>query len=145
MVLCPQLQWSSGVTVYYVSALYNGKAVIRPYASGAVIPAKTPVLVECSSSSAANNQIELLTSTASAPTHNLLKGVFFDYTYGDYIRNVSFVVQNLFHQAADRTFVINNKYFHFPVIFIPQIIGRRPLPPNIWQISDKFLSLSNFF
>lgn len=76
---------SSGVTVYYVSALYNGKAVIRPYASSAVIPAKTPVLVECSSSSAANNQIELLTSTASAPTDNLLKGVFFDYSYGDYI------------------------------------------------------------
>lgn len=75
---------SSGLTVYYVSGIFNGKAVIKPYAAGETIPAETPVLVESSSSSAANNKVELLVSTAAAPADNLLKGVFFNYTYDDY-------------------------------------------------------------
>lgn len=75
---------SPGVAVYYVCAIADGKTVLKPFAAGVTIPAETPVLVECTSPSAANNKVELLVSTAAAPKDNLLRGVFFNYTYDDY-------------------------------------------------------------
>ena len=76
---------SSGLKVYYVSGIFKGRAVIKPYAAGATIPAETPVLVESTSQTAADNKVELLVSADAAPKDNLLRGVFFNYTYGDYV------------------------------------------------------------
>lgn len=86
---------SSGLTIYYVSTLFNGQAVLKPYAADAVIPAETPVVVEASSSKATDNRVELLTNTTTAPKDNLLKGVFFNYTYGEI--NVAPSSSNRYH------------------------------------------------
>ena len=86
---------SSGLTIYYVSTLFNGQAVLKPYAADAVIPAETPVVVEASSSKATDNRVELLTYTTTAPKDNLLKGVFFNYTYGEI--NVAPSSSNRYH------------------------------------------------
>ncbi len=76
---------SSGLKVYYVAGIFQGRAVIKPYAAGTTIPAETPILVESASPTAANNKVELLVSAEAAPKDNLLRGVFFNYTYGDYV------------------------------------------------------------
>lgn len=76
---------SSGVKVYYVSNLFwKGYAVTKEFGQGDIVPAQTPVVVECSSSNSANNQVELVVNTASAPSQNYLRGVFFNYFFNNY-------------------------------------------------------------
>lgn len=67
-----------GMKVWYISLVDETAAVIKEF-SGSVVPAKTPVLIECSSNSAADNKIELVYSYAAGPSDNLLKGNFFNY------------------------------------------------------------------
>lgn len=72
---------SSGVKVYYVSDIWRGNAVIRQVADGTVVPAATPVFVECSSSSSSSNQVQPVLQSATALSGNLLRGVYFRYYY----------------------------------------------------------------
>lgn len=73
---------SDGITVYYVSNLYKGNAVIKAFDKGDVIPAATPVLIECASANAADNKIQPVINTAAAPSDNQLTGVYFRYKWG---------------------------------------------------------------
>lgn len=71
---------SSGMKVYYVSEfLYNNTAVNVVEASeGTVIPASTPVFIECSSSDFSNNRIDIVDETGSAlSSNNILSGYYF--------------------------------------------------------------------
>lgn len=77
---------SSGVKVYYISNIFNNKAVTREFSQGDVVPGATPLLVECSSSDASNNQIQPVLQTASAPSTNYLCGVYFNYYFNRYNR-----------------------------------------------------------
>ena len=69
---------SSGMKVYYISSVdkKNGIAVIKEITSD-IIPAKTPVIIECSSSQSSNNKIMPVVNSAATPTDNLLAGVYF--------------------------------------------------------------------
>ena len=67
----------SGMKVWYVYIVDGIAAVIKEF-EGNVVPAKTPVLIECSSDSPADNKLDLVYSYAPAPGDNLLKGVFFN-------------------------------------------------------------------
>jgi len=68
---------SNGMKAYYVTNVdcENGCAVVSEV--DGVIPSATPLIVECSSEEPSDNKLNLLTSTAKAPSDNKLKGVYF--------------------------------------------------------------------
>lgn len=73
---------SSGVKVYYISNLFwKDNAVTREFGQGDIIPGSTPVLVECSSPNAMDNQIQPVLQSVTAPSQNYLRGVFFNYFF----------------------------------------------------------------
>lgn len=83
---------SSGMKVYYVSALINDNSAVtvNEVADGAVIPASTPVFIECSSSSYSNNRIDIVNESGSTLSGNILNGYYFcnQKNEGDPHRNV---------------------------------------------------------
>lgn len=67
----------AGMKVWYIFKVDGIAAVIKEF-EGDVVPAKTPVLIECLSDNPADNKLDLVYSYASAPGDNILKGVFFN-------------------------------------------------------------------
>lgn len=71
---------SPGINIYYICNVDRGSAVYKPV-TGEVIPAGTPLLIECASNDPANNKIEPLAPVTSTFSDNLLKGVYFNYYF----------------------------------------------------------------
>lgn len=71
---------SSGMKAYTVSEIDNdiSAAVIKEITSD-IIPARTPVLIECSSADVSNNRLDIIKSTVSPIGGNKLAGNFFNY------------------------------------------------------------------
>ncbi len=72
---------SSGIVAYYIdksdiAADGTGYAELKQVTSSTV-PAATPVIMQCSSLQASGNKLNPVSSTASSPSDNLLKGVYF--------------------------------------------------------------------
>lgn len=74
---------SNGMKAYYISSTSGDEATLVEITSS-VIPARTPVIIECSSSSASDNRLNLHTSGGSSVSGNILKGVFFCNPYRPY-------------------------------------------------------------
>lgn len=70
--------YSPGMKAYYVSKVTPEAVVIREV-QGNVIPRNTPIIVECSASSASGNRVELYHETPAALTDNQLAGQYFCY------------------------------------------------------------------
>lgn len=69
--------YSSGVKFYIISKVENGVAVIKPLSG--VVPAATPVIVECSKPLATDNRLNIGPSGSKADVSgNKLGGVYFD-------------------------------------------------------------------
>ena len=68
---------SSGLKAYIISKVDQqlNMAVLKELTG--VIPAMTPVIIECPSAQATSNRLELVESSAKAPSDNQLGGVFF--------------------------------------------------------------------
>lgn len=67
---------SAGMKAYYVSKVDGDIAVIKEVTTS-VIPASTPVLIECSSANQSDNRLNLLTGSQAQPSDNQLDGVYF--------------------------------------------------------------------
>ena len=67
---------SSGMKVYYISRVYRNAAILAE-ATG-VIPASTPVFIECSSSGHSGNRINIGGTPSATITSNQLGGVYFN-------------------------------------------------------------------
>ena len=67
---------SSGMKAYYVNSISNTKYTISEITSE-VIPAETPVIIECSSNNPADCKIEPLLGSYGAISGNKLQGVYF--------------------------------------------------------------------
>ncbi len=67
---------SSGMKAYYISKIDGSIAVLKEIETD-VIPANTPVIIECSSLDKSNNRLNLLAGSYSAISNNKLKGVYF--------------------------------------------------------------------
>ena len=69
---------SAGMKVYYIKKVDTefGIAVMEEITSD-IIPAATPVIIECSSATASENKIMPVTGGGSNPAANLLDGVYF--------------------------------------------------------------------
>lgn len=71
---------SSGMKAYTISDIDNSiSAAIIKEVTTDIIPARTPVLIECSSSDISNNRLDILKSNASPISGNKLSGNFFNY------------------------------------------------------------------
>ena len=67
---------SSGMKAYYVSKVDGDIAVLSEVTTD-VIPASTPLIIECSSADKSDNRLNLLTGKYNAVSGNVLKGVYF--------------------------------------------------------------------
>ena len=74
---------SSGMKAYYISSTSGDEATLVEITSS-IIPARTPVIIECSSSSASDNRLNLFSSGGTSVSGNILKGVFFSNPYRAY-------------------------------------------------------------
>ena len=77
-------QLREGLKAYYIDQHNYSKNIAEPIAelkeiTDGKIPASTPVIIECSSSSVANNKVTLLNETISPITGNELKGRIFSF------------------------------------------------------------------
>lgn len=79
---------AEGMKMYYVSKTDNkyGIAVIKEL-TGDVVPAATPLVIECPSAEVSGNKVELVESAGGKPSDNLLTGVYFDYAETTYHTN----------------------------------------------------------
>lgn len=69
---------SEGLNVYYVSKVDAQKGMVVYKQVNGLVPANSPVFVDCPSRSHAENLIEFTTATASALPSNQLRGVYFN-------------------------------------------------------------------
>ena len=69
--------YSEGMKVWYISKT-DPECVVISELKSKVIPARTPVIIECSSKYPTNNRLDLKYSYASGPADNVLKGVYFN-------------------------------------------------------------------
>lgn len=67
----------SGMKAYYISKIdeYRGLAVYKELTG--TVPAKTPVLIECSSAEVENNKVTPVVNSMAVPSDNKAKGVYF--------------------------------------------------------------------
>ena len=89
--------YSDGMKGFYINIVDKDLhvAVIQEIGANKTdIPASMPILVKCSSANPSNNRLDIHTSTATAPTDNLLTGVYFcnvkrqlTNPHNDYVRN----------------------------------------------------------
>lgn len=68
---------SEGMTVWYISTVDKEGVVVKKITDD-IIPARTPVFIECASSDPSSNRLELVYSYAAGPDDNKLKGVYFN-------------------------------------------------------------------
>ena len=67
---------SSGMRALYISELKSSGAAIYKENKG-IVPAKTPVIIECSSKDPAKNKLKIEATSPSSIKDNLLTGVYF--------------------------------------------------------------------
>ncbi len=67
--------YSSGMKAYKVTKVDGALAVYSEITG--TVPAGTPVIVSCSSTAATSNRLSIVDKTTTAPSDNLLKGVYF--------------------------------------------------------------------
>lgn len=67
---------SSGMRALYISELKSSGAAIYKEIKG-IVPAKTPVIIECSSKDPAKNKLKIEATSPSCIKDNLLTGVYF--------------------------------------------------------------------
>ncbi len=79
--------YSSGIKSYYVKNVENGIVVIDEISG--TVPSDTPVIIECSSTEATNNRLNI-GGSASAVSGNKLKGVYFCNHNGSHINRVEY-------------------------------------------------------
>ena len=67
---------STGMRALYINKIQSSGTATYKVIDG-VVPAKTPVIIECSSASPADNKLQIETASPAAITDNLLTGVYF--------------------------------------------------------------------
>lgn len=67
---------SEGIKVYYVDGVHEGQFQLNEITDD-IKPGATPLVFKCSSNDPANNKIQPVYTTTTAPTDNKLKGTYF--------------------------------------------------------------------
>lgn len=67
----------TGMKAYYINKVIENEGVVIIKELTGTIPAKTPVLIECSSTDISKNQITPVLNSVAVPSDNVAKGVYF--------------------------------------------------------------------
>lgn len=67
----------AGMKAYYINKVIEKEGVVIIKELTGTIPAKTPVLIECSSTDISKNQITPVRNSVAVPSDNVAKGVYF--------------------------------------------------------------------
>ena len=67
----------AGMKAYYINKVIEKEGVVIIKELTGTIPAKTPVLIECSSTAISKNQITPVLNSVAVPSDNVAKGVYF--------------------------------------------------------------------
>lgn len=67
----------AGMKAYYINKVIEEEGVVIIKELTGTIPAKTPVLIECSSTDISKNQITPVLNSVAVPSDNVAKGVYF--------------------------------------------------------------------
>ena len=67
----------AGMKAYYINKVIEKEGVVIIKELTGTIPAKTPVLIECSSTDISKNQITPVPNSVAVPSDNVAKGVYF--------------------------------------------------------------------
>ena len=67
----------AGMKAYYINKVIEKEGVVIIKELTGTIPAKTPVLIECSSTDISKNQITPVLNSVAVPSDNVAKGVYF--------------------------------------------------------------------
>ena len=67
----------TGMKAYYINKVIENEGVVIIKELTGTIPAKTPVLIECSSTDISKNQITPVLNSDAVPSDNVAKGVYF--------------------------------------------------------------------
>lgn len=67
----------TGMKAYYINKVIEEEGVVIIKELTGTIPAKTPVLIECSSTDISKNQITPVLNSVAVPSDNVAKGVYF--------------------------------------------------------------------
>lgn len=79
---------TEGMKVFYISKVdsKNGVAVAKEIVDE-VVPAGTPLIIECPAADASENRVDLVVNAVKVPADNLLTGVYFNYAENTYHTN----------------------------------------------------------
>lgn len=80
---------SDGMKFYYAADIYDNNVYCLEITSD-VVPARTPVIVECPSADQADNKVDIVSTTESAPGSNILKGVYFNADEIKHVNNLQY-------------------------------------------------------
>ncbi len=102
---------SSGMRALYVNKILgNGKATYKVI--DGTVPAKTPVIIECSSDDPAQNKLQIAATSPTAVSDNLLKGVYFGMGHiaSDHFNSLTFDANTMrvLGLTADGSLALNN-------------------------------------
>lgn len=79
---------TEGMKVFYISKVdYKRGVAVAKEIAGEVVPASTPLIVECPAAGASENKVDLVASSTKVPTDNLLTGVYFNYAENTFHTN----------------------------------------------------------
>ncbi len=102
---------STGMRAFYINKIQGNGTATYKYIEGTV-PAKTPVIIECSSATPADNKLQVETTSPAAITDNLLTGVYFGMGVrsSDHFNCTAFDASTMrvLGLAADGSLAINN-------------------------------------
>ncbi len=102
---------SSGMRALYINKIQDNGTATYKVISGTV-PAKTPIIIECSSTDAANNKLQIATTSPAAITDNLFTGVYFSrgHIASDHFNSTLFdaTTMRVLGLSTDGSLAINN-------------------------------------
>lgn len=103
---------SDGMKAYYVK---NVEGAFAEYVevAGNIIPAETPIIIECVSSNPADNKVSLLINQQPVIYENLLKGIYFSYVMqsvhgGEAVTDIAMQLRNVIPYDAETMRVLGD-------------------------------------
>lgn len=117
---------SSGMRALYINKIQDNGTATYKVIDGTV-PAKTPVIIECSSADAVNNKLQIATTSPAAITDNLLTGVYFSrgHIASDHFNSTPFdaTTMRVLGLSTDGSLAINNADTYMADVLTKKEVG----------------------
>lgn len=133
-----------GMKAYYIYKVDEANAVAYYKELTGTIPAKTPVLIECTSTEASQNVISPVVSSVAAPSDNVAKGIYFCLgdEWTDHYNSTQFdaTTMRVLGTDASGKLAANNSTDHLTEVMIKEMADNTnhktilAIPANSWYL-----------